>query len=128
MQDKLQELAGEHVQDADSKVAARANYVLALVEIHQFILNKDPQKFQQGLVHYTATLDNVDENVVEAIRISNLASLLAKTGHDEEVKQMWGAFYTRFDGAQNEAVQALALKAYDQYVFCGSIQSLSKTP
>ena len=125
MQDKLQELAGEHVQDADKKVAARANYVLALVEIHQFILNKDPQKFQQGLVHYTATLDNVDENLVEAIRISNLASLLAKTGHDEEVKQMWGAFYRRFDGAQNEAIQALALKAYDQYVFCGSPVSLS---
>ena len=96
MQDKLQELAGEHVQDADKKVAARANYVLALVEIHQFILNKNPQKFQQGLLHYTATLDNVDENVVEAIRISNLASLLAKTGHDEEVKQMWGGVLQAF--------------------------------
>ena len=125
MQDKMEEFAGKHVQDADNKVAARANYVLALVEIHQFILNKNPQKFQRGLMHFTATLDNVDENLVEAIRISNLASLLAKTGHDEEVKQMWGAFYRRFDGAQNEAIQALALKAYDQYVFCGSPVSLS---
>ena len=38
MQQKMEELAGKHVQDKDTKVAARANYVLALAEIHQFIL------------------------------------------------------------------------------------------
>ncbi|MCH2182847.1 MAG: hypothetical protein MK108_12655 [Mariniblastus sp.] len=120
MQTKMEELAGKHVQDPDRKVAARANYVLALVETHQFILNKDPQIFQQGLKHYTSTLENVDDDLVEAIRLSNLASLLSQTGNDEEVRQMWGAFYRRFEGAENKALQALAMKAYDQYVFSGS--------
>ena len=125
MQTKMQDFAGQHVQDADSKVAARANYVLALVEIHRFIVNKKPEDYEQGLGHYNQTLEKVGDELVEAIRISNLVSLLSKSGHEQESAQMWEAFYRRFGDAQNEAIQSLALKAYDQFVFSGSPVALS---
>ena len=125
LQIKMEELAGKHVDNEDRVVAARANYVLALVEVHQFILNQDPQLFEQGMKHYASTLENADDSLVEAIRLSNLASLLSQTGNDREVRQMWEAFYQRFKDAGNQAVQALAIKAYDQYIFTGAPVTLA---
>ena len=117
---QLKELAGGHVDDDDSKVAARANYVLALVKIHRFIISGEPADFSLGLRHYRRTLEEVGDDLVEVIRISNLASLLAKSGNDAEVRQLWDLFFDRFNNSDNAVIQSLADKAYDQYVFAGS--------
>ena len=117
---QLEDLAGGHVDDEDPKVAARANYVLALVGIHRFIVSGEPADFEIGVKHYTRTLEEVGDDLVEVVRISNLASMLGKSGHDAEVRKLWILFFNRFNESGNAVIQSLADKAYDQYVFAGS--------